>query len=251
MADSPQIYERMAAVSASVTAVPKSQRNEQQNFNFRGVDDFMNMIHPVLAQHDVVLAPEVVEVFTEARPGKDKYGKDRVMNYARVTMAYTFYAPDGSSLRTATVGESLDAGDKAANKAMANAMKYMIAQTFTVPTGDVESDHEANEGVPSRGGVLYDGHTGESRLSARPANAQPAQQAPAQQPAQQAQQGHANAADLDALKAQLAGCKTTDAAKAYQKKIREMFKANKIAPNDANAALDLVAARVKELEAAA
>lgn len=236
----PQIYARLAAIFAEVDAIPKGQYNKDQGFWFRGVDDVTKAMHDIFARWEVVPLPEVLSVHTEVRQGKN-----RPMNYVLLKVRYTFVTTDGSSAPVTTVGESLDVGDKAATKAMSNALKYALYQTFQIPTEETESDHESNEAVPAV-------DPWENATPARPANgnAQPAQQAPAQQPAQPAQQGHENAADLDALKAQLAGCKTPDAAKAFQRKIREMFKANKIAPNDANAALELVAARVKELEAA-
>lgn len=227
--DGPQIYARLIGILAEVEAIPKNQRNAQQGFNFRGVDDAVNAMHDIFARWEVIPLPCVLETHTEVRQGRNG-----PLNYVFLKVRYTFVTVDGSSASATTVGESLDAGDKAATKALSNALKYALFQTFQIPTNEPESDHESNQAVP--------GDAWENATPARPANTQ--------QPAQQAEQGHANAADLDAFKAELAGCKTPAAAKAYQRKIREMFKANKIAPNDANAALELVAARVKELEAA-
>jgi glutamine synthetase len=52
---------------------------------------------------------------------------------------------DGSKHTARTFGEAMDSGDKATNKAMSAAYKYMAFQTFAIPTegdNDSESSHE-------------------------------------------------------------------------------------------------------------
>jgi hypothetical protein len=54
-----------------------------------------------------------------------------------------FTATDGSYCVTETIGEAVDSGDKAANKAMSMAMKYALVDTFLIPTEeprDTEND---------------------------------------------------------------------------------------------------------------
>ncbi len=54
-------------------------------------------------------------------------------------MEYDFYAEDGSKLTVGPIpSEGLDSGDKATNKALSAAFKYMCIQTFWVPTEDIE-----------------------------------------------------------------------------------------------------------------
>jgi len=45
-------------------------------------------------------------------------------------------AIDGSTLVTNYIGESMDSGDKATNKAMSTAYKYFCFQTFCIPTDE-------------------------------------------------------------------------------------------------------------------
>ena len=59
---------------------------------------------------------------------------------------FTFYAEDGSNIKSVIIGEGLDTGDKATNKAMAIAYKYACFQVFCIPTEDmVDPDAERPE----------------------------------------------------------------------------------------------------------
>ena len=59
-------------------------------------------------------------------------------------MKYHFYAEDGSSVIVGPVpAEGIDSSDKATNKALSAALKYMLIQTFSIPTEDMtDSDSE-------------------------------------------------------------------------------------------------------------
>jgi hypothetical protein len=49
-----------------------------------------------------------------------------------------------------TFGEAMDSGDKATNKAMSAAYKYVTFQTFCIPTeGDNDADLTTHETVPT------------------------------------------------------------------------------------------------------
>jgi hypothetical protein len=53
---------------------------------------------------------------------------------------------DGSSHVISTIGEAMDSGDKATNKAMSAAYKYALMQAFCIPTeGDNDSENQTHE----------------------------------------------------------------------------------------------------------
>lgn len=54
-------------------------------------------------------------------------------------------AVDGSRHTVSTFGEAMDSADKATNKAMSAAYKYMAMQTFCIPT---EGDNDADATTP-------------------------------------------------------------------------------------------------------
>lgn len=51
---------------------------------------------------------------------------------------YTFFAEDGSSVYAIVIGEGMDTGDKATNKAMSIAFKYACFQVFCIPTEEMQ-----------------------------------------------------------------------------------------------------------------
>jgi len=130
MAETPKIFSAINAVMRDLGAVTKDKRNQQQGFNYRGVDDVMNALNPQMVKHNLFCVPEVIRQEREER----KTVKGNNLIYSIVTMRYTLYAEDGSSIQAVVVGEGMDSGDKATNKAMAIAYKYAMFQIFSIPT---------------------------------------------------------------------------------------------------------------------
>lgn len=139
----PMIYRALAGVIADVGAVAKDKVNRQQGFRFRSIDDVYNALHPALAKNKVVIVPQILERTCEV-VGKTKNGTDMIKVVCKIK--FNFYAEDGSTVESVIVGEGLDTGDKATNKAMAIAYKYACFQVFCIPTEEmVDPDSESPE----------------------------------------------------------------------------------------------------------
>lgn len=128
------IYESITKIMEEVPAIKKDKKNTQQNFKFRGIDDVMNALQPLLAKYKVFIVPEILEQKREER----KSSKGGTLIYSICTIKYKFYAEDGTSIEATTIGEGMDSGDKATNKAMAIAMKYALFQVFCIPTEEMK-----------------------------------------------------------------------------------------------------------------
>ena len=139
-----KIFQSMTAAMADIGAVGKAQTNQQQHFRYRGIDDAMNALYPVLAKHGLFLAPEVLEHHREERSTKS--GGNLI--YSILKVRYTMYASDGSSVSAVVIGEGMDSADKSSNKALAAAMKYAIFQMFCIPTEDQRNDDPDRETPP-------------------------------------------------------------------------------------------------------
>lgn len=126
------IFQSISNIMEEVPAIGKDKVNKQQGFNYRGIDEVMNVFQPLLAKHKVFIVPQVLEQKREERVT----GKGTTLIYSICTIKYTFYAEDGTFIEAITVGEGMDSGDKATNKAMAIAMKYALFQVFCIPTED-------------------------------------------------------------------------------------------------------------------
>ena len=76
--------------------------------------------------------------------------KGGTMIYSTIKTCYDFIsAEDGSSLSATVIGEGMDTGDKASNKAMSVAFKYACFQVLCIPTEEMV-DPNADTPEPSR-----------------------------------------------------------------------------------------------------
>ena len=142
-ADAPLIFPKMIAIMRAVGSIAKDRENPQQKYSFRGVDDVYNELHDILAKEGVITIPDVLEERAEDRESSS--GKKAI--YRILKIRYRFCAEDGSYVESNIIGEGMDWGDKAANKAMSVAHKYVLLQTFCIPTSDPK-DPEADKDIP-------------------------------------------------------------------------------------------------------
>lgn len=141
--ENPKIYAAIAGVIADCGIVGKDKVNKQQGFKYRSVDDVFNALHPALAKNKVVIIPTVVERQCE-EVGKTKNGTAILKVICKVK--YDICAEDGSRVTSIIYGEGMDMGDKATNKAMAIAYKYLCFQVFCIPTEEMsDPDGESLE----------------------------------------------------------------------------------------------------------
>lgn len=136
------IYQSITKIMEEVPSIGKTQKNKTQGFMYRGIDDVMNALQPLLAKNKVFIVPEILEQMREERTTS----KGGNLIYSICKIKYKFYAEDGSSVEAITIGEGMDSGDKATNKAMAIAMKYALFQVFCIPTDEMKDpDSETPE----------------------------------------------------------------------------------------------------------
>jgi hypothetical protein len=132
---------------AEIPAIAKTNRNKEQGFVFRGIDDVYFAVNPVFAAHNVFMRAEVLEVKREERPSRS----GGLLTIVQARVRYHFVTTDGSSLATESLGEAMDSGDKATSKAIAIAHKYAILQMFCIPTAEQKDpDFETPEPAAAR-----------------------------------------------------------------------------------------------------
>lgn len=147
-----QIYAAISAAMADISAIGKDKYNQQQGFRFRGIDDVMNALKPILTKNKIFTVPQVLEQTREIKVT----AKGGELRYSLLKIAFRFYTTDGSFVEAVTLGEGMDSGDKASNKAMAIAYKYALFQVFCIPTEEMidpdgesyETKHEAKHEQP-------------------------------------------------------------------------------------------------------
>lgn len=130
----------IAKVSGALAqeGISKDRKNQQQGYNFRGIDDVLNALAPLLSAENLVVIPtvgwrECVERVTQ---------KGTPLFYVTVAVQFRIMsAEDGSEVTSTVYGEAMDSADKATNKAMSAAYKYWAILTFCIPTeGDNDAD---------------------------------------------------------------------------------------------------------------
>lgn len=144
MAES-MIFGLMGQAMREIGAIGKNTKNQQQGFMYRGIDAVYNALNPVMSKLGLFLCPEVLEQTREERVNKN----GTTLLYSILKIKYTMYAPDGSNVSCVVIGEGMDSGDKASNKAMSVAMKYAAFQLFMIPTEElVDPDEEVHDVEP-------------------------------------------------------------------------------------------------------
>lgn len=178
-----KVLKSMMAVQAALAkkGIAKTQKNQGQGFNFRGIDQVMTELSPLLAEHQLLMLPEVLDREVTERTN----ARGNTLQFVWLRVRYTVYADDGSTVHLVSEGEGMDSGDKATNKAMSAAYKYAVLQGFAVPVqgvyvdGDAESQemlpqHQpsppSSAQAPAQGvstGTPFDGCTTRSQLTKR------------------------------------------------------------------------------------
>jgi hypothetical protein len=185
-----QVAKSIAAIILALgkEGIGKDRHNKQQGYAFRGIDDVYNALSPLLAEHQLVIVPRMLERQVWERESKG----GSALFYVVVTAEFDFIsAIDGSMVTARTFGEGMDSADKATNKAMSAAYKYAAFQTFAIPTESVAVDserdsHEVQGAGSTRAGQSRAGGAHPTQQKDGPEQAPPTRpSAPAQQPGPQ------------------------------------------------------------------
>lgn len=155
MTETPKIFSTINSVMSELGAITKDKRNQQQGFSYRGVDDVMNALNPLMVKYKLFCVPKVLRNEREER----QTARGSNLLYSIVTMEYTLYAEDGSSVSAVVIGEGMDSGDKATNKAMAIAYKYAMFQIFSIPTEETAPESDATTPEESKKKPKAEGKT--------------------------------------------------------------------------------------------
>lgn len=134
------VHQAWSRVMADVLYIGKNRRTESgSTYNYRGIDDVLNIVGPVLRKHGV----SVVPVSNKAEHRDFTTGRGTLMHEAIVTTRYRVTGPKGDYFEGEAIGESSDASDKATTQAQSVALRTFYLNGLTIPTGlpDPEEHH--------------------------------------------------------------------------------------------------------------
>lgn len=152
-----KVYQAINQVQTELASIgiSKSSRNNQgAGYNFRGIDAVYNVLSSIMAKHGLCIIPRMLTRSCEERSSKS----GGALFYVTVEAEFDLVsAEDGSKHTARTFGEAMDSSDKATNKAMSAAYKYMAFQTFAIPTeGDNDADSHTHEVVTKKSSITDD-----------------------------------------------------------------------------------------------
>jgi ERF superfamily protein len=145
-----KVYAAIAKVMAGLgkDGIQKDRKNVQQGYSFRGIDDVYNALHTHLVAANLVILPR----FSDRQVVERQSQKGGALFYVTVSGDFDLVSTEDGSKHTVGpfFGEAMDSGDKATNKAMSAAYKYMAMEVFCIPTdADNDSDATTHEVKPN------------------------------------------------------------------------------------------------------
>jgi hypothetical protein len=145
----PSVYAAINAVSAELAkaGIAKSHVNQADDYKYRSIDDLLDRLAPLLANHKLCVLPRVVERELVERRDEGQ----RLLFHVALKVAFTLTSvEDGSTHMIEAYGEALDASDKATAKAMSAAYKSAMIQAFCIPLAGTEDPDRASPRASAR-----------------------------------------------------------------------------------------------------
>lgn len=134
------IFQLISKISTEAGALAPENKGGVP-FAFRGVDQVVSHLSPLLRRYGVVVIPEVISNEVTSR----ELSAAKAITQSSITTKFTFYAPDGSSVSATTIGLAQDYADRSAAQAQSVAFRIALLQVFTLPTTDKEPEQNGEE----------------------------------------------------------------------------------------------------------
>lgn len=138
----------IAKVQAAIGAIEKA-RPSDAGYKFRGIDDVMSAVHPLLVEHELLCIPSIEDVEYVGKNEKSYRGEIQPgpFDVVKVKMRFLFIGPDGSTLSFPYVMLAQNMGvDKAVGSAQSYATRYMWTGALSIPSWGDDLDPEAQDG---------------------------------------------------------------------------------------------------------
>ena len=149
----PEVYRAINAITAALSGdgIPKSRTNPIELYQYRSIDDVLNRLAPLIAEHKLCILPRVIERVTTERPSPATPMRVNVL----VRAAFDLVSVEDGSVHTVEAfGEALDEGDKGTAKAMSAAYKGAMLQVFCIPVAGTEDADASTSTLVTRPSVL-------------------------------------------------------------------------------------------------
>jgi len=143
------LIEALTKVMQEVKNPKKTGENTFQKYRYVPAAELENDVRPLLAKHGITLfvtqeEPIIKEVMgVDKRTGEEKHG-----THVFYPTHYTFCHVSGEERSGIIYGEAIDWGDKATNKSITQAVKYILMANLLLGGEDAEADASVDETQP-------------------------------------------------------------------------------------------------------
>lgn len=126
---------------AEMGIVEKDKKNKFDGYMYLSESGYKKIFTDLFSKHSLEMKSDEIEY--HSIPGTEKMPIGR-----KVKIRFTLFDTESGFFETTEVtGEGLDRGDKAGYKAFTGALKYYLATTFMVATGD-DAEKDSPQGKP-------------------------------------------------------------------------------------------------------
>ncbi len=134
---------KLHAVMQKAKYLQKKGWNSAQNYKYVQEADLIDLVKPLLEEEGIVTIPQYeFEADHDHVKGEGASAKFSYRTTLKLSLVFMNIDDPKDILTVTTLGEGWDQQDKAAYKAMTGALKYALAKTFLIPTGE---DPEVDE----------------------------------------------------------------------------------------------------------
>ena len=149
----PEVYRAINAVTAALAGdgIAKSRTNAIELYQYRSIDDVLNRLAPLIAEHRLCILPRVLERIITDRPSPATPMRVNIL----LRVAFDLVSVEDGSVHTVEAyGEALDDGDKGTAKAMSAAYKAVMLQAFCIPVAGTEDADASTATAVTRASAL-------------------------------------------------------------------------------------------------
>lgn len=126
-----------------VGAVGKDGYNSMQKFKYRGYDDVINAVSPLLRKHGVTIHQKPGSVNIHREAFENAKGNRVVDAWGSITFVWT--GPEGDTREVEVYADSRDLADKSGAKIETVLNRINLLMTLSLPTDDPDPDSEYPE----------------------------------------------------------------------------------------------------------
>lgn len=133
------------AIAQQIEPIAKSEKAAGGNYTYRGIDQIIDSLSPLMAKHGVTVHPVDVDWAADWVASPTRKNADRRERHFTAKYTFEVRGPEGDSFRGVTVMEGMNDRDKASGSALSYAWRQYVSLLFCIPIGPVDPERFDND----------------------------------------------------------------------------------------------------------